>query len=134
MTSDVAAGTPPQLATAYHRTCYRVGGVSVRIGHRSDAADRLLACNGARSAVFITAWNPRSQRMPERWNRRMQRALAGRLRRRPVLQAEGAWRRWREAHLLVLADPRPVTVLARRFRQNAVVVLRRRAPAVLVWV
>ena len=72
----------------------------------------------------MTAWNPRSRRMPEGWNRRMQQRLRQRLRRFTVVEAEGSLRRWHEAMLLVAGDPRPVTRLAILFRQRAVVRLR----------
>jgi hypothetical protein len=120
------------LLRAYRATEYRCGDAAVRIGRRSAAMDTLLARHQARRGVFVTAWNPFSRRMPEGWNRRMQHRLCAALRRRPVLPAEGAWRGWREAHLLVLADPGPVLRAAWRFRQCAVVVARRGAVARLV--
>jgi hypothetical protein len=93
--------------------------------------DKLLARYRARTGVFLTAWNPLSHRMPRQWNQRMQSRLLDRLRRRTALPASGSWRRWREEHLLVLADPRLVVRLARQFRQAAVVVVRRGQPAAL---
>lgn len=54
------------------------------------------------------------------------------LRHRVVLPAEGSLHRWREAHLLVAGDPRPVLRLARRFRQRGVVVVKRGRAARLV--
>ncbi len=123
---------PPGLLLAYRRSCYRVGEAVVRVGRRSVVADALLTAHGARSAVLLTAWNPYSRRMPEGWNRRMQRSLAGALRQRVALEAEGSWHSWREAHLLVIGPVAPGTVVARRFRQRAVVVLRRGDRARLV--
>jgi Protein of unknown function (DUF3293) len=125
---------PPRLLRAYRNTRYRVGSVPMRIGDRSAAVDALLASHRARTAVLISAWNPRSRRMPLGWNRRMQNALARRLRRCPTLPAEGVWRDWSEAHLLALGPVAPVAILARRFRQFAIVVLRRGAPASLLAV
>jgi len=122
----------PHLLRAYRATTYRSGDAAVRIGRHSAAMDALLARHRARTAVFVTAWNPFSRRMPERWNHRMQHRLCAVLRRWPALTAEGAWRGWREAHLLVLADPRPVLRAAWRFRQCAVVLVRRGAVARLV--
>ena len=114
----------PRLLRAYRATEYRCGDSAVRIGRRSATMDALLARHRARTAVFVTAWNPFSRRMPERWNQRMQHRLFAALHRCPTLPADGTWRGWREAHLLVLADPRPVLRAAWRFRQCAVVVLR----------
>ncbi len=124
----------PRLLRAYRQTRYSVGPITVLIGRRSVASDTLLANHGFRTAVLVTAWNPASRPMPEGWNRRMQRALAERLRGRVVCCAEGAWRGWREDHMLVFGSPCPVVVLAWRFRQTAVVQVRRGAIARLLAV
>jgi Protein of unknown function (DUF3293) len=100
-----------------------VDGVTVHIGRRCPDAlfDRL---NG-RAAVLVTAWNPLSRRMPDGWNHRMQQHLRRHLRRLMVLEADGSLHRWREAMLLVVGDYRPCIRVAARFRQHAVVILRR---------
>jgi hypothetical protein len=114
---------PPRLERAYRGTAYRVDGVAVRIGRRCPDAvfDRL---NG-RAAVMLTAWNLLSRRMPDGWNHRMQQNLRRALRRFMVLEAEGSLHRWREAMLLVAGRTRPCIRVAARFRQHAVVILRR---------
>jgi hypothetical protein len=120
MTHDVS----PRLLRAYRQTTYCAGGIAVRIGRRSRGMDVLLRQHSVRQAVFITAWNPFSHRMPDGWNRRMQQGLAERLRRRTVLPASGGAGRWHEDHLLVLGGEAWVVRLACRFRQNAVVAVR----------
>jgi hypothetical protein len=115
--------------TAYRKTTYEAAGIEVRIGRRSPAMDRLLASYAVRQAVFITAYNPFSRTMPPGWNQRMQARLAQALRRRPVLSANGSWRRWAEAHLIVFGDVRPVCRLTGPFRQTAIVIVRRGQPA-----
>jgi hypothetical protein len=112
------------LLRAYRNTGYAVGGIEVRLGWRSPAMDTLLLSHGVRQASFITAYNPFSRPMPLRWNQRMQARLAQALRRRPTLAGKGSWRGWSEAHLIVLGDVRPVVRLARRFRQNGIVISR----------
>ncbi len=73
---------PPRLLNAYRQTRYRVDRIRRdRINRRSTAMDELLTVYGAKAAVFVTAWNPRSRRMPAGWNQRMQAALKQRLRR-----------------------------------------------------
>jgi hypothetical protein len=72
---------------------------------------------------LVTAWNPRSRRMPDGWNRRMQQRLRECLRRFAMIDAAGSLGGWHEAMLLVAGDPRPVVRFAARFRQRAVVVL-----------
>lgn len=117
------------LRRAYRKTEYRVASCLFRIGRPAPAIDRLLALHRAREAAFITAHNPFSRRMPLGWNRRMQARLAQAVRRYPTLPGEGAWRRWSEDHLLLLADHRKALCLARRFRQHAIVRLRSGQPA-----
>lgn len=95
----------------------------MRIGRR--VPDVLFDRLNARVAVFLTAWNPLSRRMPDGWNDRMQVHLRRLLRRCLVIEAEGSLHRWREAMLLVAGDPRPLVRLAARFRQCAVVIIRR---------
>jgi hypothetical protein len=128
--SAIVAHLRHRLLRAYLRTAYVSAGITVRVGHR--APDALLA--GTKVAVFVTAWNPMSRRMPEGWNRRMQLRLRQRLRRFTIADAESSLLRWHEAMLLVTGDPRPLIRIARIFRQCAVVVVRRGQPARLVLV
>jgi hypothetical protein len=122
---------PPRLLRAYRRTGYSAAGCVVTIGRR--APDRVFAELGSRSAVFISAWNPMSRRMPDGWNHRMQARLRERLRRFRSLPADGRLGRWREAHLLVGGtDVRRVLYVARVFRQRAIVVILLSRPAKLV--
>jgi hypothetical protein len=123
----------PSLRRAYHMTQYTVAGITLHIGRRSAAMDRLLRSRRQPEAAFITAYNPFSHPMPPGWNRRMQRCLAQAAHRWPVLPASGHWRRWCESHFVIFA-PRPcMRVLARRFRQHGIVILRRGQPARLIF-
>lgn len=116
---------PARMQAAYRATDYAAGGIAARIGWRVAGLDW-------RVAVFLTAWNPYSRRMPDGWNRRMQACLRGWLRGRTVLAGTGTLGRWREEMLLVALDPARAMVLARRFRQRGIVVVRRGQPARLV--
>ena len=127
-TGAVAAG----LLRAYRMTAYRAAGVVVRVGARSAAMDAVLRAWRVRGAVFVGAANPGSRRMPEGWNRRRDAALRGVVRRWPHAPGEGRWRAWREANVLVGCPPAAGLVLARRFRQAAIVVVGRGRPASLV--
>jgi hypothetical protein len=109
-----------------------VDGASIRIGRRSADMDAVLCRLHARSACLLGADNPGSRRMPAGWNVRARARLHASLRRVPTRAAIGAWRGWSEAHLLAALPLARGRVLARRFRQNAIVVLRRGAPARLV--
>lgn len=114
----------PLLLRAYRQTTYCAAGVPVRIGRRSPDLDALLRQHNARRAVFVTAWNPFSRRMPQGRNHRMQQRLRQRLRRRTVLPAHSGSGRWQEEQLLVLAALPWVAPIARLFRQNALVAIR----------
>ena len=118
-----------RLLAAYRRSTYEAAGAVARIGRRSPAVDALLARLGVRQGGFVTAWNPFSQRRPKGWNIRMQRRLLLATRRLPSAAGHGGDGRWREAHLLLGADPRRLLVLARRFRQAAIVTVARGQPA-----
>lgn len=117
---------------AYRRSAYEAAGAVARIGRRSPAIDALLRRLGERRGGFVGAWNPFSRRMPEGWNARMLARLRAAARRLPQAEGAGGEARWRERHLLLAGDPRRLGVLGRRFRQNAIVVVRRGAPARLV--
>lgn len=122
----------PSILRAYRETRYEAGGIAVQIGRRSAAMDALLTSFGVREAAFITAYNPRSRRMPFGWNQRMQGRLAQTVRRCPSLTGVGHWRGWAEAHLLVFDDARKAKRQARRFRQNGIVIVRIRQLAYLI--
>lgn len=128
---------PARLRAAYRRARYEAGGVPVRIGRRSPRLDALLACFGGRRGALagglVTAWNPLGRRLSERENRRRQERLDRAIRHLPSLPAASGEGRWREDQRLVLAPPRWLAVLGRRFRQNAVVVLARGRPPRLLW-
>jgi hypothetical protein len=113
------------LRHVYGKTRYHVAGLDLAIGRRSGALDGLLAGMGVRDAVLITAWNPRSRRMPRLWNEKMMAALRDRLGSTPALPAHNEWRGWAEQQLLVAGDRRRLAVIARHFRQAALVGLRR---------
>ena len=123
---------PTHLDTAYRRSRYRVAGLSLEVGRRSAALDGVLTGLGARDAVLITAWNPASRRMPGAWNARMMAALRHRLGTTPSLPASSAGTGWAEDQVLVVGDRRRLAVLARLFRQAAMVGLRRGADVELL--
>jgi hypothetical protein len=123
---------PPRLLRAYRQTRYTADGIEIRIGRRNAVMDAWLADHGAQTGVLITAWNPRSRRMPCGWNARMQHRLVEHIHRCESVRADGRLRRWCEAQLLVLSSKRLAARVAIRFRQRGIVVVQRRHPARLV--
>lgn len=123
---------PVSLATAYRRTTYRAGDTAFRIGVRNPGLDSLLRAHGARQAALLSACNPWSRKMPDGWNRRMHQKLTQQLHRVATLPAEGRWHRWAERHRLVFLSQAQAATLARKYCQNAIVMLRIGQPPVLV--
>jgi len=119
------------LLHAYRNATYRVttaaGNIDLKIGVHNPRLAALLEQRGARSAAFVTACNPHSQRRPRAWNARASRAL------RHAASALGLdtltgvgfdeQETWPgEESLLVLnIDRTQALTLGRRFQQYAVV-------------
>jgi hypothetical protein len=118
------------MRSAYLHTNYEAAGIVVRIGAHNAAMDALLR---GRTAAFVTAWNPFSRKMPRGWNERMLARLRQGAGPRVLAEGWGRGRLWAERHLLITGDPRALRTLARRFRQNAIVLVAPRRKAKLVW-
>ena len=118
----------PAVLRSYRLSTYRAGPVVARIGRRPGGLDRRSRV----PFVLLSACNPGGRRLPDGWNRRMMQRLGETLRRVVHVQGEGQLRQWSEPLVLALMAPARAVVLARRFRQNAVVVLHPRRPARLL--
>jgi hypothetical protein len=132
-----------ELLRAYRNTTYWVAAdpepIALRIDHKSRQLDRVLATNRTAHWAFITAWNPKSKIRPHWYNAAKQRTLLNALRRQGrqwlsgLAHADGCdWPA--EPAVIVFGMTRDrARRLGRRFRQNAVVIGKRGAPALLVW-
>lgn len=119
----------PHLLSAYRATCYRIllepTPIDLRIGEANAAFDAWLAGIGAATAVFLTAWNPRSQRLPLADNRQRQQALLGDLQQRghrywPAQGLPDAPDWTPEDSFVITSLPlTEATALAESFEQNA---------------
>jgi hypothetical protein len=127
----------PELMDAYRRTRYLAGdgGAFATVGRRSGSIDALLAAHGARSGVFVTAWNPGSRTQDEAANRAANARLQAELAPWRHLPHEGVGDGgWREEGFFVLDLPEGTAVeLARRFGQVAIVAVLRAEPARLAF-
>lgn len=121
----------PQLIAAYETAEYAVGSVVLQIGKANGALDALLAARGASSAAFVTAANPRSERLSEADNAARLAALEEAVRKlgHSYLRGEGrdATGQWgAEASFLVLGiSKQDARSLGRAFGQNALVFVER---------
>jgi hypothetical protein len=135
-----ATSSRARLERAYRRTAYAVeessGAFALRIGIRSAELDALLNRYNARSWAFITAFNPDSEPLDARSNRRRQAALERSL---TVTFLRGEGRslvgNWKpETSVLLLGlSPQRAQRLACRWRQAAVVVGVRGGRPRLQW-
>ena len=86
-------GQQTALFDAYLATDYvaieRRGETTIRIGRRSTAVDRLLSRHGARTAVFVTAWNPFSKNVGRLTNAILHAQLRSWLKRRCLAHLPG---------------------------------------------
>jgi hypothetical protein len=124
----------PRLARGWRLTAYEAAGAVARHGRRSAPVDALLHAARRREAAFIGAWNPMSRPRPRGWNDRALARLRRAASRLRFLDGTGQAGRpgWCEDHLLILGDVRRIIVLARRFRQHAILRVRLRAPSRLL--
>ena len=116
--------TRASLTAASRGSAYRVDGLVLLVGRRPLWSSR--------AAVMLTAHNPLSRRHAAGWNARMLRALDEWLRRHPWREAVSGEAQWRETQRVVEMDTRAGRALARRFRQNAMLVLKPHQPPRLV--
>ena len=110
----------PAILRAYTMSRYSAGAVVARVG---SPARGLRADQARTRLVFLGACNPGGRRRPDGWNCRMMRRLRCVLRRIRFIEAMGSLGRWSEAMLMASMDPRRAAVVARRFGQNAIVVV-----------
>ncbi len=116
----------PKVLRAYRLSAYRAGGLDVRIGRRVSGVA------GRGDIVFVSACNPGGRRYPDGWNARMMTRLYERLRGVPYVDGEGRLGRWGEPLVAAWLPLARGKRLARLFRQNAVVLVRRGQVARLV--
>jgi len=139
MRSDLVSAYKATDYVTYNNGCV----VVIRIGHHSLAVDRLLARMRARNGAFITAWNPFSKGFSfeanKHWDWELKRYLS--VHGFAFLEGEGRGRigEWPpEPSFLAFGISRTeASAIGRRFRQNALVYVRRGRPAELVmlrWV
>lgn len=131
------------LERAYRRTTYRVdapgGSIDLRIGEASPALDALLRSEGVDCWAFVTAWNPRSEKLSIKNNRLRNIALCGELRCAGLRwwpgQGVGDGGDWPPEDSLLVLGLNAVDALAlgRRHGQHAVVTGRVGECAVLRW-
>lgn len=123
-----------KLIRAYRASSYFAGAHAVRIGQRAPALDAVLRCWRVPEGVFIAAGNPFSRRMAAGCNARRHLALRERLRGLPYVEGQGGAGQWWEVHCFIGISAARGKRLAQLFHQMAMVALRRKCRARLIWV
>lgn len=131
-----------RLDREYRQTVYWVHApqsyVGLRIDETNPELDRLLEETGAEEWAHITAWNPRSQRLPPPKNRQAHECLEWTVRLRyaslPGVGAgtDGDWPPEEGLFVFGISESDAIE-LGRRFGQNAIVAGRKGEAARLVW-
>ena len=127
----MAAIVPPSPAIlrAYRMSRYGAGSV---VAHVGSPAEGLRPDQVRTKLVFLGACNPGGRRRPDGWNDRMMRRLRSALHRVHFVEATGSLGGWSETMLMASMDPRWAAVVARRFRQNAIVAVSGRNTQLIV--
>lgn len=132
----------PELIAAYEKALYVVFGrpeLVLRIGQHNPDLDELLEAEGAATAAYVTAYNPRGEARSA-WHNEIANAALVELQTkagRRCFEGEGRdpQKRWKpERSALVIGISRAdAQALGRAFGQNAVVFVEKgRAPELLV--
>ena len=130
----------PELRAAYEKTHYVVFGepeLVLRIGERNLDLDELLDAEGAATAAFITAANPRGEKVGAWENEIANAALVESQTKAGFACYEGEGRdpegHWTERSVLVVGISRAdAEIVGRTFEQNAIVFVTRGQPPELV--
>jgi hypothetical protein len=130
----------PELRAAYEKTHYVVfgePGLVLRIGERNPDLDELLDAEGAATAAFITAANPRGEKTGAWENEIANAALVESQTKAGFACYEGEGRDpegdWTERSVLVVGISRAdAEIVGRAFEQNAIVFVTRGQPPELI--
>lgn len=133
----------PEIAQAYRNTTYRVdhpdGGFGIRVGERSRRLDALLAMHGVRCWAYLTASNPRSEKLSPEINRLRNAALMEQVKQQEFViypgRGEPDTGDWvaEESVLILGIDASAALRLGAQFDQHAVLAGEAGGPAKLMW-
>lgn len=121
---------PVHLKTlvAYKRSTYRAGPVCTRIGAKPQAMGTFQAGRTRDEWVMLSAYNPGGILKAEGWNKRMFASLERDLQKKHIryFRGEGRLHHTGEPLYMVRSPLRVAVQLARKYRQNAVVIIKPR--------
>lgn len=119
-----------KIRLMYQKSLYQAGTVKVKINHYPKNIPKHLK---RKTLVMLSAYNPGGRLKAEGWNQRMMQQLKAFLSDYKWVEGKGTLHDVSEPLLMVAMDPRKAKVLARKFRQNAIVLIRDQRYARLVF-
>lgn len=123
---------PPtaKINVAYRQSIYQAGSVVSQIGHYPKGIPRHL---NKSILVMLSAYNPGGRLKPLGWNMRMMQKLEQYLYHYEYFTGTGSLKEISEPLFMVNILVSKAILLARKFRQNAIVVIRSQRRSALVF-
>lgn len=124
---------PPtaKINAAYKESLYQAGSVSTKINQYPKGISAKLHQT---TFVLLSAYNPGGRLKPLGWNIKRMKSLAQYLSKYKYVYGKGSLKEVSEPLLMVSIDFRKAIYLARKFRQNAIVIIRYQRKSKLVFV
>ncbi len=110
-----------RIKSNYKQSLYEAGFIRVKTGFYPLNIPKSLR---NKELVMFSAYNPGGRRKVDGWNRKMMEKLSLYLTNYYYVKGKGSLKQFSEPLFMVVMDLRKARVLARKFRQNAIVVLK----------
>lgn len=119
-----------KINAAYKESLYQAGSVSTKINQYPKGISEKLHQT---TFVLFSAYNPGGRLRPLGWNIKMMERLEQCLSKYEYVYGQGSLKEVSEPLLMVNIDPRKAIYLARKFRQNAIVLIWHQRKSKLVF-
>lgn len=119
-----------KIRSNYIKSIYQAGTVKIRIGYYPLNLPKRYK---SKKLVMMSACNPGGRIKAKGWNKRMMQKLSLYLSGYDYRKGTGTLRNFSEPLFMVTMDPSKAIVLARKFRQNAIVVIQEQRLSRLVF-
>lgn len=119
-----------KINAAYKESLYQAGSVSTKINQYPKGVSAKLYQT---TFVLLSAYNPGGRLRPLGWNIKMMERLEQCLSKYQYVYGKGSLKEVSEPLLMVNIDPRKAIYLARKFRQNAIVLIRHQRKSKLMF-
>ncbi|MDI2112294.1 DUF3293 domain-containing protein [Commensalibacter nepenthis] len=111
----------PAVNVAYKQSLYQAGSVMTRIDQYPEGIPHKLHKS---TLIMLSAYNPGGRLRPLGWNIKMMRRLEQEIKQYEYFMGKGSLKEVSEPLFMVVISLSKALVLARKFRQNAIVLIR----------